>query len=161
MALDDVRVVCSEEGVGSCVCKPGYEHSTDGDECVPNLLTRLKARRDTTLTATIIEAAGFGDLLASTEGMTLFAPATSAIFGGDLPLDLSDITAADKAMLDAFVLHHMVGAALLTDNFRNGQRLNTLYVDSDGIPETVLVRRRGSTWYIDDARIQTPDVTAS
>ena len=78
IALDDIRIVCSENSVGSCMCEDGYTLNASG-ACAPNLVTALMARNDTSAFLELLEMTDLMDTLSSGGPFTLFVPTDQAL----------------------------------------------------------------------------------
>lgn len=78
IAIDDVRIVCSEHQIGHCKCKEGYALASNGD-CIPNVMTVIRTHDALSHVTSLFEGAKLDAVLGGEGVFTVFVPTERAL----------------------------------------------------------------------------------
>lgn len=78
LAIDDIRIVCSEHQTGHCKCDDGYTLARDST-CVPDLMTVIREHDKLRHVTSLFEGAGLDTLLQGEDLFTVFVPTEKAL----------------------------------------------------------------------------------
>jgi len=125
VAIDDIRIVCSEEATGFCKCKEGYVLSDNGD-CVPDMMTVIRQNDATQHMVAFLEQAGIADTLAGDDDFTMFLPSSAAAAAMDNATAAYLLADANRDTLRAVLGYHIVRGRVNAGDISNNMRLSTL-----------------------------------